>query len=94
MQQNNVFISCGGIQGLKILQEFVLPHVPPYMFHRELNVKRLRFCHEQEDESLVLKLNCGISVPDETLTSFCQLYCSQSASTEPEMSYLYIMGCF
>jgi hypothetical protein len=34
--------------------------VSPYIFHRELNVKRLGFCHEQEDESLVLKLNCGI----------------------------------
>jgi hypothetical protein len=89
LQQNNVFISFGGIQGLKILQEFVLPYMSPYMFHRELNVKGLRFCHGQEDESLVLKLNCGISVPGETLTSFCQPYCSQSASTEPEMSYLY-----
>lgn len=35
LQQNNVFISCGGIQGLKILQEFVLPHVPPQRAERE-----------------------------------------------------------
>lgn len=27
---------------------------------RELNAKRLQFCHEQEDESLVLKLNFRI----------------------------------